>query len=118
MGQMPISEIDIAGLAGSPLAGGLGRLPTPVGIQASAAGPGLGSLGNEVFVAWTGTGTAQQVHVTTYQRQANGLFSVVGTLDTPEGAVSNPAIIGFAGHVYLGWTGNNAGQNLNIEQIQ
>jgi len=83
--------------------------------RSSNAGPGMGVLGNQVWVAWTGTGTAQTVHYTVFDFPSG---SIISNVQTPEGAVSNPTIVGFGGHPYLAWTGNNAGQNLNVEQLQ
>jgi len=87
--------------------------------RSSSAGPGIGILGTQVWVAWTGSGLAQAVHYTVYEQPAGGgPLTFVSNIQTPEGAVSNPTIIGFGGHPYLFWTGNNAGQNLNVEQLQ
>lgn len=95
-----------------------GRLPTPQNVRASSAGPGLGALGNELFVIWTGTNVSQLVNITTYQLQINNTFVVTSQIATNETAISNPAIIGFNGHVYYSWTGTNADRNINITRLQ
>lgn len=81
------------------------------------SGPGVGSLGNNLYVIWPGTSASQQVWITTYKFSGSG-FTFLTQFATGQLCIGNPAIFGFNGHVYYAWTGTDSNHHVNIAIYQ
>jgi hypothetical protein len=97
-------------------------VPGPINPGVSApgttgtGGPGLGYLNGAIYVAWNGgfsgaQGANPSIFVATYGVAPMPYFN------TGQACRGNPALIGWNGHLYMVWTGSNAGKNLNIQWL-
>ena len=81
------------------------------------SGPGVGSLGNTLYVIWPGTSLANEVIVTSYQWNGS-IITYLNQVHTGQTCIGNPAILGFNGHVYYAWTGTDPGHHVNFSLYQ
>lgn len=91
----------------------LGDVPGP---NPSDSGPGMGSQGNNLYIAYPAESpsyAAINVATFVYSPDQGGQVIWLNTVPTTQTCIGNPAIVSYLGHMYLAWTGTDSGHHVN-----